>query len=119
MIKEAIAKVVDEINLTEAEAEAVMREMMEGQATPSQIAAYITALRMKGETVEEITGQPCEQARNRGWTALVHPQDLPQIRQATLRSGEPFAYQVDGDDVGDTQQLDIEYEPDALTIVIP
>ncbi len=56
MIKEAIAKVVDEINLTEAEAEAVMREIMEGQATPSQIAAYITALRMKGETVEEITG---------------------------------------------------------------
>ena len=56
MIKEAIAKVVDEINLTEAEAEAAMREIMEGQATSSQIAAYITALRMKGETVEEITG---------------------------------------------------------------
>ena len=31
-----------------------------------------------------------------------------------VRSGEPFAYQVDGDDVGDTEQLDIEYEPDAL-----
>jgi len=56
MIKEAIEKVADEIDLTEAEAEAVMREIMEGQATPSQIAAYITALRMKGETVEEITG---------------------------------------------------------------
>jgi anthranilate phosphoribosyltransferase len=56
MIKEAIAKAADEIHLTEAEAEAVMREIMEGQATPSQIAAYITALRMKGETVEEITG---------------------------------------------------------------
>ena len=36
-----------------------------------------------------------------------------------VRSGEPFAYQVDGDDVGDTQQLDIEYEPDALTVVVP
>jgi anthranilate phosphoribosyltransferase len=56
MIKEAIAKVADGIHLTEAEAEAVMREIMEGRATPSQIAAYITALRMKGETVEEITG---------------------------------------------------------------
>jgi anthranilate phosphoribosyltransferase len=56
MIKEAIAKVADGIHLTEAEAEGVMREIMEGQATPSQIAAYITALRMKGETVEEITG---------------------------------------------------------------
>ena len=45
-----------------------------------------------------------------------HRHDLHRIM---IRSGEPFAYQVDGDDVGDTQQLDIEYEPDALTIVIP
>jgi anthranilate phosphoribosyltransferase len=56
MIKEAIAKVVDKINLTDLEAETAMREIMEGQATPSQIAAYVTALRMKGETVQEITG---------------------------------------------------------------
>ncbi len=56
MIREAIAKVVFKTNLTEAEAEAVMREIMQGEATDAQIAAYITALRMKGETVEEITG---------------------------------------------------------------
>jgi anthranilate phosphoribosyltransferase len=56
MIKEAIAKVVMKKNLAEAEAEAVMREIMQGEATDAQIAAYITALRMKGETVEEITG---------------------------------------------------------------
>ncbi len=56
MIKEAISKVVMKVNLTEAEAEAVMREIMQGEATDAQIAAYITALRMKGETVEEITG---------------------------------------------------------------
>jgi len=56
MIKEAIAKAVTRTNLTEAEAEAVMREIMQGEATDAQIAAYITALRMKGETVEEITG---------------------------------------------------------------
>jgi len=56
MIKEAIAKVVTKTNLTEAEAEAVMREIMQGEATDAQIASYITALRMKGETVEEITG---------------------------------------------------------------
>lgn len=56
MIKEAIAKVVTNVNLTEAEAEAVMREIMQGEATDAQIAAYITALRLKGETVEEITG---------------------------------------------------------------
>ena len=56
MIKEAIAKVVTKTNLTEAEAEAVMREIMQGEATDAQIASYITALRMKGETVDEITG---------------------------------------------------------------
>jgi anthranilate phosphoribosyltransferase len=56
MIKEAIAKVITKVNLTEAEAEAVMREIMQGEATDAQIASYLTALRMKGETVEEITG---------------------------------------------------------------
>ena len=56
MIKEAIAKIVTGANLTEGEAETVMREVMQGEATDAQIAAYITALRMKGETVEEITG---------------------------------------------------------------
>ncbi len=56
MIKEAIAKIVTKVNLTEAEAEAVMREIMQGEATDAQIASYITALRMKGEVVEEITG---------------------------------------------------------------
>lgn len=56
MIKEAITKLVDKVNLTESESEAVMEEIMTGQATPAQIASYLTALRMKGETVEEITG---------------------------------------------------------------
>ncbi len=56
MIKEAIAKIVLKVNLTEAEAEAVMREIMQGEATDAQIASYITALRIKGETVDEITG---------------------------------------------------------------
>ncbi len=56
MIKESIAKIVSGKHLSETEAEAVMREIMQGEATDAQIAAYITALRMKGETVEEITG---------------------------------------------------------------
>lgn len=41
------------------------------------------------------------------------------LRRLIVRSGEPFAYQVDGDDAGDTEQLDIEFEPDALTLVVP
>lgn len=56
MITDAIARLVDRQHLTEAEAEAVMQEIMDGQATPAQIAAYLTALRMKGETADEITG---------------------------------------------------------------
>jgi len=56
MIREAVAKVVTRENLTQVEAEGVMSEIMHGEATPSQISAFITALRMKGETVEEIAG---------------------------------------------------------------
>lgn len=56
MIKEGIEAVVAGRNLTEAEAMAVMTEIMEGDVTPAQIAAFIVALRIKGETVEEITG---------------------------------------------------------------
>jgi len=56
MIKEAIAKVVERIDLTEAEMVEVMGEIMGGEATPAQVAAFITALRMKGETAAEITG---------------------------------------------------------------
>ena len=56
MIKEAIAKVVRGNNLTEAEMEKTMDEIMTGEATPAQIGAFVTALRLKGETVDEITG---------------------------------------------------------------
>lgn len=56
MIKEAIDKIVNRQDLTETEAETVMTEIMEGKALPTQIASFITALRMKGETVQEITG---------------------------------------------------------------
>jgi anthranilate phosphoribosyltransferase len=56
MIKEAIAKVVKGIDLTENEMEKAMDEVMTGTATPAQIGAFVTALRLKGETVDEITG---------------------------------------------------------------
>lgn len=55
-IKEAIGRVVGRESLTEGEAHAAMGQVMDGAATPAQIAALITALRMKGETVEEIAG---------------------------------------------------------------
>lgn len=56
MIKNAIAKIVLHQNLDEAEMVEVMNQVMGGEATPAQIGALITALRMKGETIEEITG---------------------------------------------------------------
>ena len=56
MIRESISKVVRGEDLTEAEMEKSMDEIMTGAATPAQIGAFITALRLKGETVDEITG---------------------------------------------------------------
>jgi anthranilate phosphoribosyltransferase len=56
MIKEAIHMLVNSINLSEKETAECMREIMEGNATDAQIGAFLSALRMKGETVEEITG---------------------------------------------------------------
>ncbi|HEY4914229.1 MAG TPA: anthranilate phosphoribosyltransferase [Candidatus Dormibacteraeota bacterium] len=53
---EAIAKLVRCENLTEAEAASAFEEIMRGDATPVQIAGFLVALRMKGETVDEITG---------------------------------------------------------------
>ena len=56
MIKELIAKIVSGKDLSEGEMEQAITFIMDGNATHSQIAAFITALRMKGETVDEICG---------------------------------------------------------------
>ena len=56
MIQEAIQALVDGRDLTERQASSSMDEIMTGGATPAQIGSFITALRMKGETVEEVTG---------------------------------------------------------------
>jgi len=56
MIREAIAKVVTGVDLDENGMVAVMDEIMSGEATEAQIGAFITALRMKGETIDEIVG---------------------------------------------------------------
>jgi anthranilate synthase/phosphoribosyltransferase len=54
--KEAISKVVAGNDLTQEEAAEAMGQLMSGVATPAQIGAFLTALRLKGETVEEIAG---------------------------------------------------------------
>jgi len=56
MIKETIQKVVRGIDLTEEESKQVFDEIMSGKTTQAQIGSFLTALRLKGETVDEITG---------------------------------------------------------------
>ena len=56
MLKRFITKVVEGTDLSETESSEAMDVIMEGKASPSQIASFLTALRMKGETTEEITG---------------------------------------------------------------
>jgi anthranilate phosphoribosyltransferase len=56
MIKEAIGSLIEGKNLTYEEAYFVMGEIMSGEATPAQVGAFLTALRLKGETADEIAG---------------------------------------------------------------
>ncbi|MBI2829821.1 MAG: anthranilate phosphoribosyltransferase [Chloroflexi bacterium] len=56
MIKEAIQILIAGKSLTMDEASKVMEEIMNGEVSPAQFGAFVTALRIKGETVEEITG---------------------------------------------------------------
>ncbi len=56
MIKQAIAKIIVGTDLTEDEMVGTMNQIMSGEATDAQIGAFITALRLKGETVDEIAG---------------------------------------------------------------
>src|ERR1043165_2325674 len=55
-VRDALARLVLGHDLSRDEAQAAMRTLVEGEATPSQIAAFAIALRMKGETPEEIAG---------------------------------------------------------------
>lgn len=56
MIKEAISKLVEKQNLTVDESKKVMSEIMKGEASPALMSAFLVALRIKGETIDEITG---------------------------------------------------------------
>ena len=56
MIREMISKLVSGESLSREEAREVMNEIMSGEATPAQIGSYLTALSIKGATVDEVTG---------------------------------------------------------------
>ncbi len=55
MIQEAIYQIINKQNLSLEQTKTVMEEIMEGRATNAQIGSFLTAMRMKGETIEEIT----------------------------------------------------------------
>jgi len=77
MIKEAIYKLVNKENLTLDETQKVMDEIMSGNTTNAQIASFITALRMKGETIDEITG--CAMVMRKRGLKLSHEGDVLDI----------------------------------------
>ena len=56
MIKEAIAKLAERVDLSEKEAKEIMLQIMQGEASDAQISAYLMGMRMKGESVDEISG---------------------------------------------------------------
>ncbi len=76
MIREAIGKVVRKIDLGQGEMASVFEEIMSGEATPVQIAAFITALRMKGETVDEITAAAKVMRKKAAAISLGEKEDL-------------------------------------------
>jgi anthranilate synthase/phosphoribosyltransferase len=83
-IKTAINKIMGGESLNIDEAEEVMSQIMAGEATPAQIGSYLTALRMKGETVEEITGSA---RAMRSLAAPVRPNTTPAELVDTCGTG--------------------------------
>lgn len=77
MIKEAILKLSKKENLNYEEAEDVMNEIMSGEATAVQMSSYLTALSMKGETIEEITGSAAGMRAN--CIKLLHDMEVLEI----------------------------------------
>ena len=77
MIKEAIVKLAKKQDLSYAEAEAVMNEIMGGEASPVQMSAYLTALSLKGETIDEITASAAGMRAH--CIKLLHDMDVLEI----------------------------------------
>jgi anthranilate phosphoribosyltransferase len=56
VIQDALARLLDRRDLSREEAREAMGEIMRGEATPAQIGGFLVALRLKGETADEIAG---------------------------------------------------------------
>ena len=77
MIRQAIKKLSDKENIGYDMAKAVMHEMMRGEVSPVQMSAYLTAMNLKGETIEEITGSAAGMREH--CVRLLHEMDVLEI----------------------------------------
>lgn len=77
MIRQAIHQIIKNEDLSFETTKLVMEEIMQGQATQAQIAAFLTAMRMKGETIAEITA--CAAVMRACCTKLTHDRDVLEI----------------------------------------
>lgn len=77
MIKKAMKLAMEKHNISTEMAEEVMNEIMSGSASETEMAAYLTALRMKGETIDEITASA--KGMRKACTRLLHDKDVLEI----------------------------------------
>ncbi len=77
MIKEAIAQAASRQHLDYDQAEAVMHEIMEGKASEIQMAAYLAAMSVKGETIDEITASAAGMRKH--CLRILHDMDVLEI----------------------------------------
>lgn len=77
MIKEAISLLAKRESLTHAQAKAAMNEIMQNEASDIQIAAFLTALALKGESIDEITA--CAESLREHCVRLLHDMEVLEI----------------------------------------
>ena len=90
MIKEAIIRLSQKQDLSYDEAEQVMNEIMEGKATDVQMSAYLTALSLKGETIDEITASAAGMRAH--CIKLLHNMDVLEIVEPEETAPIPLIY---------------------------
>jgi anthranilate phosphoribosyltransferase len=88
-VQEALARLLDGHDLSREQARDVMNEVMEGEATPAQIAGFLVALRLKGETADEIAG--CAEAM-RAHVLAVRPKPPDRIERSIDELGFGFLF---------------------------
>ena len=116
MLTDYLKKIVERENLNQTEAAHAFDDIMSGEATPAQIAAFITALRMKGETVDEIAGGAASMRRHAVFidTGLISTVDTPclvrSLERALPKSAEHNVLShPQNDEIGQMVTVDVKW----------